>query len=73
MLVVLIIITVICVIVVNIIITNQSKKRPWNRVENGIRKKKMPDPVPSCSIGGEIMKAEREDQTREFKNSCKRS
>lgn len=33
----------------------------------------MPDPVPSCSIGGEIMKAEREDQTREFKNSCKRS
>lgn len=40
MLVVLIIITVICVIVVNIIITNQSKKRPCDWVENGIRKKK---------------------------------
>lgn len=42
-------------------------------MENGLRKKQMPDPVPSCSIGGEIMKVEREDQTREFKNSCKRS
>ena len=40
MLVVLIIITIICVIVVNIIITNQFKKRPCDWVENGIRKKK---------------------------------
>lgn len=41
MLVVLIIITIICVIIVNIIIiTNQSKKRPCDWVENGLRKKK---------------------------------
>lgn len=53
MLVVLIIITVIFVIVVNII-TNQSKKRPCDWVENGIRKKIMSEPVPSRSIGGEI-------------------
>lgn len=72
MLVVLIIITVIFVIVVNIIITNQSKKRPCDWVENGIRKKKiMSEPAPSRSIGGEIMKVEKEDQTRECKSSCK--
>lgn len=58
--VVLIIIMIVHVIVI-IIIVNQSKERPWDRVEMALEKIKMIDPVPSSNTRRGTMKVERDE------------